>query len=379
MALSAAIAEKLKPDIEKNCGYYRMPQSICRDRRLTPAHTIHAGLIYSYSNPRKGTADCTRTHRGFSEELRTSPATITRGFERLRNLKDKDGKELEILETIKQSSYRIDKAKINSRCFRLEKYFLNHEFKFNIKNKDGNGVKYMRRRLTPIEALCASYIYSKYDYQHDKKTGVKASYKDIAEVLGCCEKTAGKIINNLMKCSLIFRPKEDKGLNGFKKSVYHPESDLLRLIKEARERSVKARRKAQAHSEEPARSEVQKSAKATHEREKYYSELRHAAEQRAKDNLDIMRNDSEYNKAKAEQVKIIIGHGKYKTLSPEERNVELLKLNATIAQAFRRLGLSESDLEPRYKCSVCNDTGYRKDNGRPCDCFPETHFKDLLD
>ena len=365
MALNAVQAEKLKPEIEKNYGYFRIPSSFCCNRKLTPAYTVQFGAIYSYSNPRKGKADCTRTYRGLSDELHFSTATVTRGFERGREQLKSDNGEL-LLVTIKQSSYRIDKELVKSPCIRFEKFFLNHIFKF----KDGTC-----RRLTPREALFASYFYDKYDKLRDKKSGVIASYADLAEVFGCCDKTVAKTILSLMKCNLLFRPEKNKGLNGRWKSVYIIEKDLLRLIKETRARVVKARRKTPEQSEEASAKVKIEERRA---REQYYDDLRFKAEKLAEHNKAVMLQDTEYCKAKEEQPKVILGLGKYKALSPAKRDIELRKLNATIAQAFQRYGLSESDLSPRWKCSKCNDTG-RKGNGQLCGCFPQANFTDLQD
>lgn len=39
------------------------------------------------------------------------------------------------------------------------------------------------------------------------------------------------------------------------------------------------------------------------------------------------------------------------------------------ARILSRLGLTAADLQPKYKCTVCEDTGFRKSDGRMCNCW----------
>lgn len=352
-------------EIINNWEYSRLPLTFCSDA-LTPAQALQAGAIFSYSNPRKGTADCTRTHKGFAEELHFSPATSARGIKSIKKLKAKDSSS--ILETPKQSTYRIDKSKINTRHIQIEKCIANHTFEFTNKTA---------RQLSHGALILFSYITYKYKLlKNDKKKGVKASYTDFAEALGCCEKTITKYIDELISCGLITRGAHEKGLNGFKKSVYHPDSKLLEWIDDVRKREIKARRKGVDRAEEAAK--AQERAKAEHERDKYYAELQEAAEHRAERNQEIANEDSEYVALDAELNNVKSGKGKYKMLSPYQRMLEIVRLNDLINNALRRYGLTESDLKPQYLCSECKDTG-RMGNGHLCNCYPYTHSKDLQD
>ena len=46
----------------------------------------------------------------------------------------------------------------------------------------------------------------------------------------------------------------------------------------------------------------------------------------------------------------------------------LLNERERLEKALAVIGLTESDLRPRYRCKKCNDTGYLP-NGKPCDCY----------
>lgn len=47
-----------------------------------------------------------------------------------------------------------------------------------------------------------------------------------------------------------------------------------------------------------------------------------------------------------------------------ERNVLEIKGD----KRLKELGISKADFEPRYKCNICNDTGYNR-GGAPCECL----------
>lgn len=351
-------------EIIDNCGYFRLPVSFCTEAQLPPSGALQAGLIFSYSNPRKGTSDCTRTHKGFSKELLISPATSARELKRIRNLTNEKGEN--ILESSKQSSYRIDKSKINTRHSQIEKCILYHSFEF----KDGS-----IRPLSKGALLLFSYIVYKYNSLKDKKKGVKATYKDFAKALGCCEKTIGKQIDELISCGLIFRGKDEEGLNGFKMSVYHPDSKLLTWIKDVRKQQIKARRK-KAPEPDP---QAEERARIQRARDKYYNDLQRTAKHREERSKEIANDDSEYVELNAELEALTAREGKYKNLSVMEGMQERIRIMDLISEALRRLGLNYEDLNPKPKCSKCNDTGYRTDSNKLCDCFPLTDFKDLLD
>ena len=46
----------------------------------------------------------------------------------------------------------------------------------------------------------------------------------------------------------------------------------------------------------------------------------------------------------------------------------LLNERDRLEKALAVIGLTESDLRPRYRCKKCNDTGFLP-NGKPCDCY----------
>lgn len=357
-------------EIAANWNYIQLPLYFCNEANLAPSRALQAGVIVGYSNPRKGTANCTRTHKGFSEELLFSPATSARGIKDIKELSE--GGE-PILEIVKQSTYRIDKSKLKSRRqIQIEKSIMHHIFEFT----DENSQTVYSRPLTKGELLRYSYIVCKWKQLKDRKKGVVASYSDLAEATGGCEKTIGKEIENLINCGLLTRPKHEKGLNGRWKSVYHPDSKLLNWINDVRKKAIKDRRKkAPEHDEE----DEAKAAELAKARDDYYAEQRQAAAHRAESNNEIANADSEYVALTTELEAISLGKGKYKMLSVMERVNERIRVLECVSSVLQRHGLTLDDLKPKPRCLLCKDTGYRTSSGKLCDCFPGADLKDLLD
>ena len=47
---------------------------------------------------------------------------------------------------------------------------------------------------------------------------------------------------------------------------------------------------------------------------------------------------------------------------------EISQLEKQGDERLKAMGLTKRDFEPKYKCSICNDTGYDK-NGKQCECL----------
>lgn len=105
-------------------------------------------------------------------------------------------------------------------------------------------------------------------------------------------------------------------------------------------------------------------------RAKWYRERRERAEEIADANRakaeercgDIIREIKrlEITISKAE------ASGKEDSIRGEAK--ALLNERDRLEKALAVIGLTESDLRPRYRCKKCNDTGFLP-NGKPCDCY----------
>ena len=94
---------------------------------------------------------------------------------------------------------------------------------------------------------------------------------------------------------------------------------------------------------------------------------RAAAEAAAEKNIIAARENAEFfaNEVAIRSIQIDIAKADKK-----EQPILLAKqkeLEAERKQILKKLGLSESDLKPKYTCDKCNDTGAV--GGKPCKCF----------
>ena len=120
------------------------------------------------------------------------------------------------------------------------------------------------------------------------------------------------------------------------------------------------------------KSEAQLAADMRGEREHYYAVLRQRAQERAEANRKRAENDGEFASWDATVKRGEIELAKAEVFSPKEAETireKLLSARRAREKALARLSLSDADLQPRYACPKCSDTGFLPD-GRACDCYP---------
>lgn len=108
------------------------------------------------------------------------------------------------------------------------------------------------------------------------------------------------------------------------------------------------------------------------ERERYYAKLRQTAQQKAERAREIAGQNAEFKTAEATIKKSEIELAKAEIFDPA--NADAIKLKLIAAKKARKnallsLHLSDEDLQPRYACRKCSDTGFLP-NGKMCDCYP---------
>lgn len=105
--------------------------------------------------------------------------------------------------------------------------------------------------------------------------------------------------------------------------------------------------------------------------ERHYSELRHAAEERAERALANATADSIYNGIHKElnDLNIKLAFAELQNESKaKELTTKINELEIKAEQRLKELGIDKSEFTPHYSCSICNDTGYDK-HGNPCVCM----------
>ena len=120
------------------------------------------------------------------------------------------------------------------------------------------------------------------------------------------------------------------------------------------------------------KSEARMAADLRGEREHYYAVLRQKAQERAERNRKLAESDREFAQTDAAVKRGEIELAKAEVFAPDRAGTireQLETLRQKRAAALSRLSLSERDLQPRYACLKCSDTGFLPD-GRTCDCYP---------
>lgn len=110
----------------------------------------------------------------------------------------------------------------------------------------------------------------------------------------------------------------------------------------------------------------------------FYINKQLLAKKTAERNLEFARSDKKFNDnyLKINELNYLLAkknYAKMDSLSETERLEKLKKNQVTI---LKKLNLTPSDLEPNYKCLLCNDSGFV--NGRPCKCYKAELTKRLL-
>ena len=112
-------------------------------------------------------------------------------------------------------------------------------------------------------------------------------------------------------------------------------------------------------------------ANAKADREKYYANLREKAQARAEKYLQKANANARFKELSSTLSRMEISLAKAEMFEPQKLPA-LQSEKATLLQERQNLlaslGISESDLTPKFHCAKCSDTGFAK-NGTACDCY----------
>lgn len=114
------------------------------------------------------------------------------------------------------------------------------------------------------------------------------------------------------------------------------------------------------------------------ERERWYSERRAKAEREADDVLKAFLIDSEFKSiyTRLKELECEIGKAEVSSImGDDEAGKKVAKLTqerSRLTLRYRNIielnGKTEEDLQPKWHCKKCKDTGWKKD-GKACDCY----------
>lgn len=187
-----------------------------------------------------------------------------------------------------------------------------------------------------------------------------ASEKSLATYLNLPESTISYALPQIIKAELLYRNKrlryiddngnvyykivQIKGVPGNTSSIFTINLDVLKL-------ALKSER--EAYSEIKVDTQLQETEISEQEIEEAYAALREEAEHKADIARSIAFADAEFNE-----------------IREEINNVTTVHQMDLVSQRYLRrlteLGISEAELNPKYNCAYCNDTGQEWNTGQKC-------------
>lgn len=326
--------------------FLRMPLGL---PKLAASAVLLVSEVFSFTGKDRHGNDltCNRTYQSFKERIGKPHATVGRAI--------KAATEEKLIKRDKEKGFVFELECFQDVGFLRCPQFLASEV-FKIQKK--------KRKLLANEIRVYAYLFTHCDNRKNADKVCITSYAKIAEALNIVEKTVHKAILALLRAKLIYRPKKDKGVNGFKLSRYTLNTDILRehgvLLVEEQEHAAADNN---ATDSEWTKERI----------EQYYYDKQEHAKLIAERNLIRARQNERFKLADDVYKSMSIQAAVAPFQEPDkvqeyERRAAKAKSERLIA--LKAIGLTEQDLMPLYECKRCNDTGYRIDTGQRCICFP---------
>ena len=341
------------PEIEGN--YIRIPKELFSTafEGLTLSNVYIAAVIYSLTGRQETNGDpalCRWSYNKFESALNVAHSTVANAMKILTSQAIVERKQ-------KRGTYDFGRDTVQGRYYlRAELWLFTTKFKIRGEAEP--------RYLTRSEIAVFSLILTRCVNTKRKSRSFEASISDIADELHLSKRTVTGALRTLFRADLIYRPAEEKGKNGYQKSVYHVNDDLLRRKRKEQKKAVRA--------ELTPTEKAIESADARAERERYYAVRRAAAERAAEKNREKAAKDEEYRKTESELSDAERQAARAEALEGGRGltalQVKIRQLRARKAAILRRLGLTDRDLTPHWHCERCEDTGFLPD-GRACGCY----------
>lgn len=110
----------------------------------------------------------------------------------------------------------------------------------------------------------------------------------------------------------------------------------------------------------------------------FYINKQLLAKKTAERNLEFARSDKKFNDnyLKINELNYLLAKKNYAKMDNLAETEKLEKLKKNQITILKKLNLTPADLEPKYQCNYCNDSGFI--NGHPCKCYRSELTKRLL-
>ena len=353
--MAATAALKQNKTAQGYSYYCSIPRELCAVPGLSITSLFLGGLLSSFSGKEDEDGNVKKfkgTRGDIHKYIGGAPATLSRSMTRLKNADYVDRKGM--------SAYEFKQNKLtNGKTWNVPFEITTRIF--DIKDKAGDVIA--RRTLTRGEQLTYSYFYTKLA-SCTHKTTTEAVFKQIAKELGRDPTTVSAAVTTLSRIGLLYCPKDWIGVNGHRDGRVGLIKKWNWFSKEARYRNCKKK---------PSGKKVQEGQPATVNREKYYSDLRETATQKASEALDVALSYEQYKKLDDERKSISTLYRRAvftNTDYAQELERKIKQLECKSRTLLENIGIAPDSLKPEYyaRCKICKDTGWKKD-GKACGCF----------
>lgn len=364
------VATAAKPE------YFKRPYSFFKEGLTSLAASI-CGRIYSFSAKKEFA--CRSSYNDFANKFNASKRQVIRTIKALI-----DGGYIaqELNEDGKSTEYRYIKPVNRNTVVYTPMFFYERDFDFVYEE---DGVEFsIKRKLTRIEADVLSIICG---HSLSKTGGFDGSLRGLAAQVGVSTPSAKRAVDALLDGALITRPTVAKGRLGSTRYIADTEL-LMQYVTVCYPKKKKEEETTSTSTPTPAsvltpeekekirQEKIQKAKEiadlnAKSDRENFYAHR----QQRIARRLDINETKASKNPKFVEAASLLarlpIELAKAEMYEPERLPAlqqEKIRLELMRAQALKEVGLTEEDLQPKYICPKCKDSGFLPD-GRACDCY----------
>lgn len=321
-----------------------------KDKKISPVARAVAGRVYGVSKSRKKEKELWTSYDQMQEEFGICRATAASAIGKLKesSLIEVDNRDR------KGTSYKfVGEA---GRGYDVVPLYL-----YTVDVVIGG----IERRLTKAQVHLLAHLMA--ECKRPKNKGeCEGSIARFARELHVSETTIKKAIKVLLKAGLVYRTKEDKGVNGYKLTKYRVNGKLYEYEKYRRAKAKKADVKAKAIADADARAE----------RERYYA--RRNEEMQARVERYILSAHKKAPRLKTIELEIrsnafpmaraeLAGDESFATLQAKDK---ALKIERELI--YQRFGIEPKRMEQSFyaRCKKCQDSGTLP-NGAGCKCWME--------
>ncbi len=310
-------------------AYIKIPSGL---KNLPSGAQLVGGLIYSFSglldNNGVYSTIC-RTRKAMKDGLLLSLSTLSRNIAKLVNKG--------YVSRLSRDEYIFNRDKLKS-----PDEFTRIEFNEIAELMDGcDRLQGVRLRVFAFfntrcnnDKKCLDPETEKLRKEHK----IEASYKDIADFVGCSERQAIRAVKWLLKHNYIHRPKEDKGTSINDKSVYALDRTYWR-------------RKKRKEIKPPAEPEQTHEQRTIAERQKWLSDISERAKREAEHNIELARRDKRYIEAHKRIVGLNVEIAFAELSNPEKAKKLVSEREHWVSEeraALKRIGLTAELLDEEY-------------------------------